>query len=165
MESTSPRPDPVGPDPAGLDPAQARAALAGIQQVQRAVRDTPWPTWLYPVNAALLGALTLTFALQAHRTAAFLAVALAVVGVNALAGYRMGTPWALPTSRLFLGAVAAAGGCVLAAAVASDLAEGTARSRLVLLLALAASALYLAGAVAHRRCTGRPARGVSRRAR
>ena len=135
----------------GPDPDQARAALAGIDQVQRAVRDTPWPTWLYPTNALLLGAMTLTFLLQQHRTVVFVVVALLVAGVNLVAGYRMGTPWALPTSRLFLGAVAAAGACVLAASVLSD----STNSRWpVLVLAIVASGLYLAGAVAHRRSTG-----------
>ncbi|WP_432520990.1 hypothetical protein [Kineococcus sp. SYSU DK006] len=153
------------------DPDEARAALAGIQQVQRAVRDTPWPTWLYPTNALLLGAMTLTFLLEQHRTAAFLAVALVVAAVNLVAGYRMGAPWALPTSRLFLAAVAAAGACVVAALVLADL---TRSSWPVLVLAVAATALYSAGAVAHRRSTGpvgragtsRPgARGASRTGR
>ncbi|NAZ75431.1 hypothetical protein GTQ99_08350 [Kineococcus sp. T13] len=151
MESTGARPD----------PDQARAALAGIHQAQRAVRDTPWPTWLYPANALLLGAMALTPLLEQHRTRAFLLVALVVVGVNLVAGYRMGTPWALPTSRLFLGAVTAAGACVLAALLLGDV---TARSWPVPVLAIAAAGLYLAGAVAHRRSTG-PAPRSSRRPR
>ena len=59
--------------------AQAREALASIQGVQRAVRDTPWPTWLYPTNALLLGAMALTFLLQEHCNGVFITVVLAVV--------------------------------------------------------------------------------------
>ena len=135
------------------DPAEARAALASIQDVQRAVRDTPWPTWLYPANAALLAAMALAFLLPQHRLAAFWAVACTVVAVNVTAGYRMGTPWALPTSRAFLAAVAVSGGCVLGAVVVADLTE---RAWPVVALAVAAAGTYLAGSVAHRRSTGRP---------
>lgn len=137
----------------GPDPAEARDALAGIRDVQRAVRDTPWPTWLYPVNAVLLGALASTSLLQEHRSSVLLAVALTVVGVNLTAGYRMGTPWALPTSRGFLAAVAASVSCVVAALAVTDLTE---RTWPVVVLAIATTAIYLAGGVVHRRSTGRP---------
>ena len=135
------------------DPAEARRALASVRDVQRAVRDTPWPAWLYPVNAALLGAAVLTALLEEHRTGAFLVVALPIVVVNVPAGYRMGAPWILPTSRGFLAAVATSGACVLAALVVADLTE---RAWPVVVLAIAATGTYLAGAVVHRRSTGRP---------
>ncbi|WP_432505816.1 hypothetical protein [Kineococcus arenarius] len=134
-------------------PAEAREALADIESAQRAVRDTPWPTWIYPVNAALLGVMALTFLLEENRTTAFLAVASTIIGVNVAAGYRMGAPWTVPTSRGFLAAVAAAGACVLAALVAADLTE---RAWPVVVLAAAATAAYLVAGVVHRRSTGRP---------
>lgn len=136
-----------------LDPAEARDALAGIQDVQRAVRDTPWPTWLYAVNAVLLGAMTSTSLLDENRSSALLAVALTVVAVNITAGYRMGTPWALPTSRGFLAAVAASAVCVVAALGVAELTRATWP---IVVLAIAATAVYLAGSVVHRRSTGRP---------
>lgn len=136
------------------NPAEARDALASIRDVQRAVRDTPWPTWLYPVNAALLGALALTSLLQEHGGSVALAVALTLVGVNVTVGYRMGTPWgALPTSRGFLVAVTASTLCLASALLVADFAE---RTWPVVVLAIATTVIYLAGGVVHRRSTGRP---------
>jgi len=135
------------------NPAEARDALASIDDVQRAVRDTPWPAWLYLINAVLLGAMALTSLLHEHRSGALLAVGLTVVGVNVTAGYRIGAPWALPTSRGFLAAVAASVYCVVAALAVADLIEPTWP---VVVLALAATAIYLTGGVVHRRSTGRP---------
>jgi hypothetical protein len=136
------------------DRAEAREALASIDRSQKAVRDTPWPTWIYPVNAALIGIMALTFlAPEPRRFAALIGVAFLIVVVNLTAGYRMGTPWTLPTSRAFLAAVAASGLCVLAAFFVAD---NTDLTWPVVALAVAATALYLAGSVAHRRSTGRP---------
>ena len=135
------------------DPAEAREALASIERAQRAVRDTPWPTWLYPVNAVLVGAMALASLLQEHGNTALLAIAAAIVGVNVTAGYRMGTPWALPTSRVFLAAVAASTLCVVAAIAVAGLTE---RGWPVVVLAIAATVIYLVGGVGHRRSTGRP---------
>ncbi|WP_432497707.1 hypothetical protein [Kineococcus auxinigenes] len=143
MESTGSTPN----------PAEARAALADIEDAQRAVRDTPWPTWIYPVNALLLGGMALTFLVEENRTTLFLAVAFTIVGVNMTTGYRMGTPWTVPTSRGFIAAVAAAGACVLAALLASELTE---RAWPVVAFAAAATAAYLVAGVVHRRSTGRP---------
>ncbi|GAA3392297.1 hypothetical protein [Cryptosporangium minutisporangium] len=134
-------------------PAEARDALASIEHAQRAVRDTPWPTWIYPVNAVLVGAMASTFLLAEHGTLALLAVASTVVGLNVAAGYRMGAPWTVPTSRTFLAAVAASFLCVLAAMVVADLTE---RAWPVVVLAIAATVIYLVGGVVHRRSTGRP---------
>jgi hypothetical protein len=135
------------------DPAEARAALADIERAQRAVRDTPWPTWIYLVNAVLVGAMASTSLLQEHRNTALLAVAFTIVGVNVTAGYRMGTPWALPTSRVFLAAVAASTLCVAAAIAVASLTE---RAWPIIVLSIAATVIYLAGSAAHRRSTGRP---------
>ncbi len=135
------------------DAAEARAALADVQRAQRAVRDTPWPTWIYPVNALLLGAMAATALLRDDRNPVFLAIGLTVLGVNVAAGYRMGTPWTVPTSRLFVALVLASGACVLAALVVAD---ATTAAWPVLALAVAAAACYLVAGVVHRRTTGRP---------
>ncbi|MBL7255342.1 hypothetical protein [Paractinoplanes lichenicola] len=133
------------------DSTAAREALASIDVAQRAVRDTPWPTWLYPVNAVLLGAMALTaLAPEDNRFPTLLAVAFAVIAVNAVTGYRMGTPWTWPTSRVFLVSVIGAGLCMAAAFAVSD------HTGPVIALAVATAALYLVGSVAHRRTTGRP---------
>ncbi|MEU4422526.1 hypothetical protein AB0F81_18000 [Actinoplanes sp. NPDC024001] len=135
------------------DPAEAREALASIDTAQRAVRDTPWPTWIYPANAFLLGAMTLTFALGDDGFPFLLAAGAVLMAVNVLAGYRMGTPYTLPTSRVFLALVGASTACLFAAFVVSEL---TAQAWPIVVLAVAAAAFYLAGGVAHRRSTGTP---------
>lgn len=132
---------------------EARDALASIQDVQQALRDTPWPTWLYPFNAVLLGALALTPLLEENRSSAVLALALAVVTANVATGYRMGTPWVLPASRGFLVAVVASISCVVAALVISSL---SARVWPILVLGGATTTLYLVGAVMHRGSTRNP---------
>lgn len=141
--------DSIDRDP---DPAAAQAALDDIERAQHAVRDTPWPTWLYPVNAALLGALALTPILGEHRSNALLALSLVVVLVNMSAGYRLGIPWALPTSRGFLAGVAVSTACVVVSLMVGSLTD---RSWPCVVLAIAAAACYLAGSVAHRRSTHR----------
>ncbi|MEW2444293.1 hypothetical protein [Micromonospora marina] len=135
------------------DPAEAREALANIDTAQRAVRDTPWPTWIYPVNAVLLGAMTLTFALGEGGFVFLLAASAALIAVNMLAGYRMGTPFTLPTSRTFLALAFTAIGCLLAAFIVAEL---TAQQWPIIVLAVAAAALYLAAGVVHRQSTGAP---------
>jgi hypothetical protein len=131
------------------DVAAARAALGEVADAQRAVRDNPWPVWLYPANAALLGLITLSTLLDpTERTSALLALSLAVVGLNLSAGYRMGTPWALPTSRTFLASVGVSVLCfVLALAVVGSAAW------LVPVLAVVATGTYLLGSLAHWRST------------
>jgi hypothetical protein len=135
------------------DPAEAREALASIERAQLAVRNTPWPTWIYPVNAVLVAGMALTSLLPQHRSAALFAVAVTIICVNVTAGYRMGTPWALPTSRAFLTAVTASTLCVVAAIAVADVVE---RAWPIVVLAVAAAVIYLAGGVAHRASTGRP---------
>ncbi|MFI1995575.1 hypothetical protein [Actinoplanes sp. NPDC020271] len=134
-------------------PAEAREALANIETVQRAVRDTPWPAWIYPVNALLLGAMTLTFAFGDDGFVFLLAGGAVLIAVNMLAGYRMGTPFTLPTSRVFLSLCLTAIGCLLAAFTVAEL---TAQRWPIIVLAVAATALYLAAGVVHRRSTGAP---------
>jgi hypothetical protein len=134
------------------DAAAAAKALADIETAQRAVRDTPWPVWLYSVNAVLFAAMALTTLLDEYSSAALLAVALAVVAVNVLAGLRMGTPWAVPTSRGFLTAGAVSGGLLVAAVVASRLTD---RAWPVVLLAVGTTVSYLIGSVFHYRSTRR----------
>ncbi|MEV0902034.1 hypothetical protein [Actinoplanes sp. NPDC049802] len=135
------------------NPAEAREALADIDTAQRAVRDTPWPTWIYPVNALLLGAMTLTFALGDDGLVLLLAAGAALMAVNVLAGYRMGAPYTLPTSRVFLALAGASTMCLFAAFVVAEL---TTQARPIVVLAVAAAAFYLAGGVVHRRSTGAP---------
>lgn len=132
---------------------EAREALVDIQTVQRAVRNTPWPSWLYLVNAALLGALVLTLLLEEQQAVVFTAVAVVVVAVNVVAGYRSGAPWVLPTSLAFFVAVAVAvaGLCVFGAFAVAGLPG---MSWLVVVLAACAMASYVLGAVAHRRSSG-----------
>ena len=135
------------------NPAKAREALANIDTAQRAVRDTPWPTWIYPVNALLLGAMTATFALGDDGFVLLLATGAVLIAVNVLAGYRMGTPYTVPTSRAFLASVGAAMACLFGAFVVAEL---TTQTWPIVVLAIAATASYLAGGVAHRRSTGAP---------
>jgi hypothetical protein len=117
------------------------------------VRDTPWPTWIYPVNALLLGVMTLTFALGDDGLVFLLATSAVLIATNMLAGYRMGTPFTLPTSRGFLVLVGAAVACLLAAFAVAEL---TTRSSPIAVLAVAAAGLYLAAGVVHRRSAGAP---------
>lgn len=135
------------------DPAEARAALATIDTAQRAVRDTPWPTWIYPVNALLMGFMTLTFAFGDDGFVPLIAAGAVLIAVNLLAGYRMGTPYTLPTSRLFLTLAGAAIVCMAGGFVVGEL---TTRDWPIVILAVATTAFYLAGGVVHRRSTGAP---------
>lgn len=141
----------IGDRPGG---GEAREALASIEDAQRAVRGTPWPIWLYAVNAVLLGAMASTFLLREHGVSTLWALALSMVAINVTTGYRMGTPWVLPASRGFLTAVTISGLCVLAAFVVADVTE---RVWPVAALAVTATAVYGAGSVAHIRST-RPRR-------
>ncbi len=135
-----------------VDATTARQALDDVARARTAVRDTPWPVWLYPVNAVLLGLMALT-PLAGDRDSVLLLVgAAAVIAVNVVAGHLNGAPWALPTSRGFLTGVAVAAGCLAASAVASSLTD---RTWPFVVLAVLATASYLAGSVAHRASTRR----------
>lgn len=133
--------------------SEARSALDDIDRVQRAVRDTPWPVWLYPVNAVLIGAMALTPLLtDTVRFAALLMVAALIVAANVITGYRMGTPWALPTSRGFLTSVAVSATFVV---VALAFSRPSLPAWLLVLLAAAAAATYSVGSWVHYRSTRR----------
>lgn len=134
--------------------SDAREALATIENAQRAVRDTPWPAWIYPTNAVLLGALALTALLEQDRRFTAMLLMFAIVAINILAGYRTGVPSALPTSRTFLVLVTVAGACAAGAFVVAEVQEAVWP---VVVLAALATASYLVAGVAHRASTG-PAR-------
>lgn len=107
-----------------IDPARAREALAEVASAQKAVRDTPWPTWLYPVNSLLLGAVGLCFLLDRWSLPALVGVAAAIWAVNLGVGRSTGVPFALPTSKTFLAWVAASTVCLVTASVlASEVDE------------------------------------------
>jgi len=130
---------------------EARSTLAEMEAAQRAVRDTPWPTWLYPVNALLLGAYTLHALIEDEwRFAVSVGIAGTILALNVIVGKRMGTPWILPTSRGFLACVCLAAACMVAAVVL-----GHEHPVLIIALAVAATVLYLLGSVLHHRSTHR----------
>ncbi|MDV6261854.1 hypothetical protein [Rhodococcoides yunnanense] len=133
--------------------SEASAALDDIDRVQRAVRDTPWPVWLYPVNAVLLGSMALTPLLaDVGRIIALLTLAAVTLAVNMITGYRMGTPWALPTSRGFLAAVAVSVAFIV---VALAFAQPSLPAWALILLAIAAATTYSIGSLVHYRSTRR----------
>src|SRR5699024_10581733 len=96
--------------------------LSAVADAQRAVRDQPWPVWLYPTNALLLAGLALTGLLASSMLAAFTALILGVslVVVNYWAGRRMGTPFAVPTSRSFRALLVVSAIFLIASLFASD---------------------------------------------
>lgn len=101
---------------------EAAADLDAVADAQRAVRDRPWPTWLYPANAVLLGGMALTPMLSdSMKLAASLPLAAVVFALNYWVGLRIGTPFALPTNRGFLAAVAIAGLVMVTAVLAGSL--------------------------------------------
>ncbi len=90
------------------DPRDAASGLDAVADAQRAVRSRPWPLWLYPSNALLLGALALAGIIDSSMIAALVVVALGGTfsALNYWAGRRMGTPFAIPASRAFRSLVA-----------------------------------------------------------
>lgn len=130
---------------------EARSALTEMEAAQRAVRDTPWPTWLYPVNALLIGAYALHALIEdSWRLAVAMGIAGAILALNIVVGKRMGTPWILPTSRGFLTCVVLAAACMVTAVIL-----GHEHSTAVIALAAGAAAFYLLGSVLHHRSTHR----------
>lgn len=129
---------------------EARAALREAQAAEHAVRDTPWPVWLYPVNALLLGSYALATLVGSGRLLVWLGIAAVMLTINVVVGRRMGTPWIVPTSRGFQVALGVAAACMVAALVVD-------RDRPVAVIVLAAAAVvtFLVGSVLHRRSTGR----------
>ena len=89
--------------------------LRAAEDAADAVRDRPWPIWLYPLNALLLGGIALTPVLQGgNRSTVLLAISLVLILVNMTVGYRMGTPTAIPTSQGFRNGLTVAAFAVIA---------------------------------------------------
>ena len=76
----------------------------------------------------------------------------ATVAVNVITGYRMGTPWALPTSRGFLASVALSAAFVV---FALAFADPSLPAWALVLLAVAATTTYSIGSFVHYRSTRR----------
>lgn len=134
------------------DPREASAELDAVADVRRAVRDRPWPLWLYPTNALLLGGLALSGLLDSSMLAAFvvLTLAVALAGLNYWAGRLIGTPFAVPTSLGFRILVAAAGVFVIVSVLAR-----TADLDWAVACAAGAAFSYGLGSVLHFRSTRR----------
>lgn len=84
-----------------IDPEEARAALADIDGAEHAVRDVPWPAWLYLANAFVLLVLPATQVLPGRWPAVAILIILAQVYVNRWAGERYSIPWAVPSDVAF----------------------------------------------------------------
>lgn len=133
------------------DPSEAAAALADIDRDQRAVRDTPWPIWLYPVNVVLLVALGLSFLVpEPAGMPVTLVVAGSVIAANLLAGRANGAPFALPTSRVFLGLVAVSALLLVAAMMAARDLDNPVGN---VACSVAAGLVYAIACVVHHRST------------
>lgn len=117
------------------------------------MRDRPWPPWLYPVNAVLLGGVGLAALIESSvvHAAVVCALAAAAVSLNVWVGRRMGTPFVIPTSRGFQGCVALSAVFLVAAMAARD----TDSSWIVIAGAVGATVSYLLGSVIHYRSTCR----------
>ncbi len=138
----------IGPN---SDPGSAAADLEAVADARRAVRDRPWPAWLYPVNAALLAALVLTALVRSSAVAAVLAVVIGagLAAINYAVGRAMGTPFAVPTSRAFRLLVALAAVLVIASLFVPPTGSGW----WLVGFAAGAAASYGIGAVIHYRST------------
>ncbi|QEW03227.1 hypothetical protein [Microbacterium lushaniae] len=135
------------------DPGEAAASLDAIADAQTAVRDRPWPIWLYVINALLLGGVAIAGLVDSSTIGALVvgALAVALVALNYWAGRRMGAPFAVPTSRGFLLLVAVASVFVLGSLLArlADFDWG------IIACAVGATSCYSIGAVLHFRSTRR----------
>lgn len=136
-----------------IDPREAAAQLDDAAAAARAIRDTPWPAWLYPTNALLLGGLALDSLVRPSILAALLVIVLAVgfVAINFWAGRRIGAPFAIPTSAGFRILAAIAAVLVLASLFTREL-EGPWPT---VACAVGAVASYGIGSVLHWRSTRR----------
>lgn len=132
-------------------PTEAAADLFAVAAARRAVRDRPWPIWLYAANTLLLGAMATTPLLPDRAAlAAWMVSGIGVFALNFWAGHRIGTPFAIPTSRGF-GAAVAVSALFLAAALVVGDANG---AQWVVLACAAGTALsYAAGSLIHYRST------------
>lgn len=134
------------------DPDEARASLADIDGAEHAVRDVPWPIWLYLVNAALLAMLTVAVSLDDRRTAAITAIALTMIAANYLAARALNIPWAIPSSRVFIGALSV---CIVVAVGALMLADVVDTLWPFIALAAGNAVIYLIGCFHHHRTATR----------
>ena len=135
------------------EPAEAAANLAAVADARRAVRDRPWPIWLYPANALALGTMASTPLLpELAALAAWVASGVAIFVLNFWAGHRMGTPFAIPTSREF-GVAVATSTLFLVAALVFGYVEGA--DRLVVGCAVGTALSYAIGSLLHYRSTRR----------
>lgn len=130
---------------------EALESLDAIASACRTVRDQPWPMWLYPINAVLLGGIALTALLESSMWAALIVLGLAVslAVINYRAGLQIGTPFAVPTSVGFRAFTFLAGACVIAAV----LLRQTAADPVIIALAAGATASYVIASVVHYRST------------
>lgn len=135
------------------DPGEASDGLDAVADAQRAVRDRPWPLWLYPLNAFLLGGVALAGLIRSSMLAAFVVIILgtALAALNYWAGRLIGTPFAVPTSRGFRILAAASGAFVIVSlfARAADL------EWVIIVCSAAAAISYGLGSVLHHRSTRR----------
>ncbi|MFS8479339.1 MAG: hypothetical protein FWJ93_10370 [Micromonosporaceae bacterium] len=135
------------------DPHEASAGLEAVAEAQRAVRDRPWPLWLYPTNALLLGGLALTGLVESSMLASLvmLVLGVALAALNYWAGRLMGTPFAVPTSRGFRVLAALSGAFVIVSLFvrAADLEWA------IIVCAAGAAISYGLGSVLHYRSTHR----------
>ena len=134
-----------------LDRNDAADGLDAIAAARRSVRDQPWPTWLYLTNAVLLAGMALTPLVEPTMAASLLALVAGVslAYINNRAGQIIGTPFAIPTSKVFLGFVIVAGICT----VTSVLLRGTVSPQTTIALAVGALLSYPVGSFAHYRST------------
>lgn len=140
----------INPDPG---PREASAGLDAAADARRAVRDRPWPLWLYPINALLLGGLALAGLLRSSMLATLvvLILGIALAALNYRAGRLIGTPFAIPTSLGFRILVAVSGAFVLV----SLLARGADLEWAIIVCAVGAVISYGLGSVLHYRSTHR----------
>ncbi len=133
------------------DPRDAAARLAAAADAQRAVRDRPWPIWLYPANALLLGGVALAGLIPSSMVGAIavLIIASAMAALNLFAGRRIGTPFAIPTSRGFRILVTASAAFVIGAL----LARAAEVEWAIIACAVAAMLSYAIASVLHHRST------------
>jgi len=135
------------------DPRSAAADLDAIADAKRAIRDRPWPSWLYPVNVIALGGVALSGIIDSSMIAALVTLAFAMVLAiaNSAAGQLIGAPFALPTSRTFRILAAVSAVFVLASLPARLIGSDA----LVIASAAAAMLSYAIGAVVHAASTRR----------
>ncbi|GLU48424.1 hypothetical protein [Nocardiopsis ansamitocini] len=140
----------INPNP---DPREAAAGLDAAAGARRAVRDRPWPVWLYPINAILLGGLALAGLLHSSMLATFvvLIIGIALAALNYWAGRLMGAPFVIPTSTGFriLGAVSGA------FVIGSLFARAAGLEWVIVVCAIGAVASYGLGSILHYRSTHR----------